>query len=204
MDDRTKTKATRAVLRVGDGRGFVVTANFTFPKRVIITAAHCLPHFPPCQAFSYLEERTYQKLLGPLGGDTTVWAECLFADPIADIAVVGAPDGQVLPEECEKYEELVEAIRPLRIADPPRDGPGLMLSLDQHWLPCRVRSGESRLTTSGAKTVSGMSGSPIITEAGEAIGVVVIGSSREFSEGPHPRLTRCLPAWALPGRPRGP
>jgi hypothetical protein len=33
----------------------------------------------------------YQDLLGDLGGETTVWAECVFVDPIADIAVLSRP-----------------------------------------------------------------------------------------------------------------
>src|SRR5262245_43442930 len=122
-------KTTRAVVRVGDGRGFIVEAGW---RRVIITAAHCLPHFPPC--LSDLDERTDDKLLGPLGGGTTVWAECLFADPIADIAVLGEPDNQELSDQWEKYEEFTAAAKPLRIADAPEDGDAFMLSLDQHWL----------------------------------------------------------------------
>src|SRR6266446_3234706 len=41
--------------------------------------------------FSHTEERTYQRLLGELSGEPTVWAECLFADPISDVAVLGPP-----------------------------------------------------------------------------------------------------------------
>jgi len=37
--------------------------------------------------FSHTEGRTYQRLLGELSGEPTVWAECLFADPISDVAV---------------------------------------------------------------------------------------------------------------------
>ena len=57
---------TRAVLKVGDGRGFVVEAG---SDRYIITAAHCLPFFPPCMSFSHTHEKTYEKLIGPLGQD---------------------------------------------------------------------------------------------------------------------------------------
>src|SRR5215471_15212424 len=83
----------------GDGRGFVVTAYrrqlvMDHQKRewrslkkqsksLIVTAAHCLPFFPPCHGASYLQERTYENLIGPLGEAPSVWAECLFADPIA-------------------------------------------------------------------------------------------------------------------------
>jgi len=75
-------RLTSSVVTVGDGRGFVIEDNRH--KRLVITAAHCLPHFPPCHGTSYTEERTYKKLLAPLKAKPTVWAECLFADPIAD------------------------------------------------------------------------------------------------------------------------
>jgi hypothetical protein len=88
--------AKRAVLKVGGGRGFVVELG---DDRYVITAAHCLPSFPPCLSFSDVSERTYKALLGPLGQEPTVWAECVFVDPIGDIAVLGAPDGQELPDE---------------------------------------------------------------------------------------------------------
>jgi hypothetical protein len=42
-------QATCAVLQVGGGRGFVVEVN---GDRYVITAAHCLPFFPPCHAMS--------------------------------------------------------------------------------------------------------------------------------------------------------
>jgi hypothetical protein len=74
---------TKAVIKVGDGRGVVVATGH---ERFVITAAHCLPFFPPCMSFSGVEERTYPRLLGPIAGERTVRAECVFVDPIADVA----------------------------------------------------------------------------------------------------------------------
>jgi hypothetical protein len=90
-----------ASLKVGDGRGFVV-------DRYIITAAHCLPRFPPCFSAS---------LLGPLDRPSTVWAECAFVDPIADIAVLCSPDNQELSKEAEACEGLVGGLTPQAVAD---------------------------------------------------------------------------------------
>jgi hypothetical protein len=61
-----------AIIRVGDGRGFVVMQQRYLGgvERVIITAAHCLPHHPA----RGVEEETYPRLLGPLKGKRTVWA----------------------------------------------------------------------------------------------------------------------------------
>jgi hypothetical protein len=57
------------IVRVGDGRGFVIRCQnyHGHEELVVITAAHCLPHFPPPHPAMYLEERTYQRILGPLG-----------------------------------------------------------------------------------------------------------------------------------------
>jgi len=111
-----------SVIRVGDGRGFVVEGSG--PRglgsaRYIITGGHCLPKLPPCHGMSYTEERTYLKLLARLGETPSVSCECLFVDPIADIAVLGMPDDQELSAEAEAYEALVEAATPLIVAEPP-------------------------------------------------------------------------------------
>ena len=110
---------TQAALRVGDGRGFVVEHHY---RLVVLTAAHCLPFLPPAHPFSYLEDRTYQALLGPLGANPTVWAQCLFADPVADIAMLGSPDEQELSEQANAFEELISAAKPLLIGNAPRQG----------------------------------------------------------------------------------
>jgi hypothetical protein len=72
----------------------------------------------PIQRMSYTEECTYEKLL-QFGEEPSVSCECLFVDPIADIAVLGMPDEQELSEEAEGYEALVEAATPLIIAARP-------------------------------------------------------------------------------------
>ena len=67
--------------------------------------------------FSYTAERTYAKLLAPLGKQPSVWCECLFVrHPIADIAVLGTPDSQALFDEANAYEALVETTTALRVA----------------------------------------------------------------------------------------
>jgi hypothetical protein len=120
---KQQTTLTQAVVKVGDGRGFIVEyQNFLgHPERIVITAAHCLPHLPPRHPAAYLVERTYSSLLGPLKGKQTVWAECLFVDPITDIAVLGSPDNQELYDEAVAYEKLTE-VTPLPVADAPKQG----------------------------------------------------------------------------------
>jgi hypothetical protein len=205
----------RSVITVGDGRGFVVmthhrplfrdhTGELRSLKRrrrpLIVTAAHCLPFFPPCHGNSYTEERTYQNLIGPLGEAPSVWAECLFADPIADIAVLGEPDGQELFKECDDYEALIEATPALRMNDPKENScPACLLSLERQWLACDVEHIGASWYVRNAEEPGiqgGMSGSPILNrDRTAAIGVVCLGSNEG---GPNPRLAINLPAWMAP------
>src|SRR4051794_27473695 len=95
--------STKFVLGVSEGRGLVVSAA---GNHLVITAAHCLPGFPPCYSASGLEDRTYKKLLGPLGTQPSVTAQCLFVDPISDVAVLGCPDTQAQDRDARAYENL--------------------------------------------------------------------------------------------------
>jgi hypothetical protein len=188
-----------AILKVGGGRGFVVTLH-RHPggdERIVITAAHCLPYLPPCHPGRYLHEYTYQRLLGPLDGKRTVWAECVFVDAMADIAVLGSPDNQDLSDQADAYRQLVDSMKPLAVADAPAQGseqltfgkyqvsnptpgvgPARVFSLKGRWLKGQVfRLGGWLSFEPGKHVVGGMSGSPIIDAAGSAIGVVSCASN---------------------------
>jgi hypothetical protein len=221
-----------AVLRVGDGRGFVV--SYGRNKRAIVTAAHCLPRdpdgrlqLPPAHAASYTEERTYEALLGPLGAEPTLWAEVLFADPVADIAVLGPPDSQDFSDQLDAYEELVNNVHGFAIAEPPPlvpkrmgrspfalrrwvyfDTPGRararFLTLDGRWEKVEVVRHRAALSVKpGHFVASGTSGSPILSLAGTAIGVAVVGTqigvgeNVTYSSDGNPILVDCLPGWYL-------
>ena len=120
-------------------------------------------------------------------------AECLFLDPIGDIAVLGPPDDQTLYNEWEAYTALMEAADPLPIADAPMSGPAWLLSLGGQWFRCNVQHNGGALWISDAseRIVGGMSGSPILAEDGSAIGALCTGSCTvELSLRPLPTRAR--------------
>ena len=210
MTDEPRSEWSLAVVQVDGGRGTVVETESG--ERYVITAAHCLPNLPPSHGASHTEERTYGKLLGKLGAEPTVSAECLFADPVADLAVLCMPDNQDRYDEANAYEALLDAARPLpvgsltyvdeivtlsdgrRVPRPPRaESAAWVLSLDGQWFACHVRSGgKTLLVENAAQPIQGgMSGSPIIAPDGTVIGVISTG------EAPNPELAADLPAWIL-------
>jgi trypsin-like peptidase len=221
MEEMKMQSNPASVVRVGDGRGFIIVHRVKLRRprnlekrislrpfvehRLVVTAAHCLPKMPPTTPAAHSYERTYAGLLGTLDGHTTdVSAECLFADPVADIAILGCPDEQEF--SAELYESLIEEAPALRLGTV-RNGRGWLLALSgDRWIATtlQVSFGPKGAFLSTGPTVSGMSGSPILNDAGRAVGLVAIGHEtisegvrRNENAGPQPILTRNLPGWLL-------
>jgi hypothetical protein len=188
---------TSGVITVGHGRGFVIEGA---GERLVITAAHCLPSLPPALPSFGLEARTYGPLLALRGGEPRVWAVCRFVDPIADIAVLGLPDNP----HADDYQALMRTATTLSIGEHPGRhpvnfwAPARLLSLDGRWFSCTIRhfGGPLWITHAAERVHGGMSGSPIVAEAGTAIGVVCTTTSPREG-GPNARLSHNLPGWLL-------
>ena len=190
--ERLKT----GVITVGDGRGFVV--EFA-GERLVITAAHCLPFLPPALPSSGSETRTYGPLLARREEAPRTWAVCRFVDPIADIAVLGTPDAP----HADDYQALMATATALPFGDSVRHPvnfwvPARVLSLDGRWFSCTIRhyGGPLWITHAAERVHTGMSGSPIVSETGTAIGVVCTTTSPRDG-GPNARLSDNLPGWLL-------
>jgi hypothetical protein len=196
-----------AIVRVNGGRGFVVQGERDW---LVITAAHCLCKqgrykLPPADYFSGTEDRTYPRLIG-VAKSAKIWAECLFADPVNDIAVMGPVDGQFYGHErVASWDEMMEAVSPLAIADAATEGVVQLYALDGERFRARIqrREGEYSLWIRECEQpiTSGMSGSPICNGSGKAIGVVSISigpaNQDDHHEGHAGMLTRILPVWLV-------
>jgi hypothetical protein len=123
----------------------------------------------------------------------TVLAECLFVDPVADLAVLGTPNTQALYDEADACKALTDAAEALPIGNA-QNGPVWLLSLDGRSIRAVGRAYRSALsfTNAAEPIVGGMSGSPIVNAKGVA--VAVLCASGEDS-GVQPILTGCLPPW---------
>ena len=208
-----------SVITVGYGRGFVMEHCVYFDfgdgsgytklrRKVVVTASHCLPHAPKAMSGVDYQLATYPKLLGPLGEEPSLWTQCLFFDPVADVAVLGEPDNQDLSDEWDGYHALVRGRKPFATATP-ESGEGYMLALDGvTWKPTtlevHITIGGSGLST--GETLGGQSGSPILDRKGRAVALVSIGSETtsngvrkpmERWNGPQPILKLALPPWLL-------
>jgi len=165
---------TFAAPGVRKGRGFLVETNRQ--DRLVVTAAHVLWRIPPPDP-AKTNERLQPKVIGRLGRRTTrVCSECLFVDPIADVAVLGEPDANTLGEEWQAYNDFVESASVLQIDTVADSCAAWLLDLDGHWQRCEVhlRGGWS-LEISGCTNMAvarGTSGSPILNEEGHAIGLI--------------------------------
>jgi hypothetical protein len=193
--DRLK-KAKSAVIRVGDARGFVVKGPNDNPA--IITASHCLRRLPkPWQSG---RQEIYPNLIGPLGRKPSIWAKCLFVDPIADIAVLSSVDNQSLFEEADAYDNLIRPIKPIPIGPMEEKTKAWSLSLKGEWLECQAKfakwaDGPLFIYHATQAIRFGMSGSPVVADNGKAIGVVCAGTGDYDTY--NPRLVRSLPGWLL-------
>jgi hypothetical protein len=190
------------VIRVGDGRGFIIEAD---KQRLVLTAAHCLPRYPtPNGGWDH----TYINLLGPLGCKRPkVWAECVFVDPVADLAVLGSPDNQDLYEQAEAdaYDALVNAMEPFSIGGTDTPETAYLLGLDPNTVvmaKTEVVGIVLWVTTKNGYFEGGMSGSPVVMADGNAISLVSTSSgtgdrNQHIESGPSPLLSACLPAWLV-------
>lgn len=228
--------AKRAVIKVNGGRGFIIEVATPNPvakesrlskkllhplpfikTRLVVTAAHCLPHQPPALANAPSHERTYLALLGPLDAKPSIATECLFVDAVADIALLGeadgqgyGPDGKQLGQASEAFQDFIEGAAVLSISKRAIEKPvnGWLLSLDGRWTKCNLRvptwwalSPTLYVSEASDGIIGGMSGSPILMDDGRAVGVAVVAEGtkdeRYTEGGPQPILMYHLPGWLV-------
>lgn len=201
----SKSFNTKAVVRVGDGRGFVIAGK---QSRFVITARHCLRDFPVSQPGYDAGKNTCSNLLGALGTAKTVAARCVFADSINDLAILGPPCFGLFPEGYRRFVELTERMFPFVIEAPQTACFSCFaLSSEQRWFGARAQVDVTEdgsavwLFRPMAAITAEMIGSPILASNGSAIGLMssnlLLNFDLEDEGAPNPILTAHFPAWFL-------
>jgi S1-C subfamily serine protease len=128
-------------------------------------------------------------------------------DPLSDIAICGAVDGQWLPDEAEAFEDFCEVTRPLRLDT--REFPVgekisayVLTHTPGRWITGDVTQWQPQAQLLVMETLDriegGTSGGPIVTENGLLLGVVSYSGHSESDPGCHcalPRPHLCAPFW---------
>jgi hypothetical protein len=149
-----------------------------------------------CGLMSYEEERTYKHLLGAIGQHAKIWAKCLFADPVSDIAILGGPDDQTFFEQSDQWETFIGVLKPIPIRRPRLGETIYMLSLRGELVSGVIRFGNEqvlKIESTGDVIQPGMSGSPILNEDGHAVSLCSVNDSQR--ECAALNLQNCLPFW---------
>jgi Trypsin-like peptidase domain len=183
------------------GRGVLVTGGF------ILTATHCI-RWDGSGGMTLGNH--YSEIVNTKGGDR-FRVGISAADPVSDMAALGALDERVYSEDYDAFERWREATRPvpvmnetLRVGD---SLPVYILTHNRGWIDGRIcrygyhghpQSGSISLETD-AQIEGGTSGSPVVDSDGNLIGVVSqFGSSREKGApglGKFPIAKLALPRW---------
>jgi hypothetical protein len=200
----------RAIVRVGRGRGFLVGDHRKngdgYIWRDVVTAVSCLPEFPSFIPFKGPERlHSYDLILGRLDEEPSLSAECRFADPVSNLAVLGS--------HSDAYNQFIHWDIAIQIAEPLRPyAPGWgpieqdvwLLMLNGEWIKCTATGHTNHISISGEPGLfdGALSGTPIINADGNAIGMISAPrSDEEDYDGEwyycFPILARRLPDGAL-------
>jgi hypothetical protein len=139
----------------------------------IITAAHCVDW--ECEGRMALGEFCLSKIRT---GSGTLIASTLAVEPVNDIAVLGAPDDQSLPDEALAFDEFVEGTSPVKLQRlPPQVRTPFPVWIRTHiktWVAGEATYyfGSKFAYKTGSEICGGTSGGPIVNSVGELVGVV--------------------------------
>jgi hypothetical protein len=186
-------------LTPGRGRGSLVNGS------LILTAAHCVPF--EC----YDRETKLDELRRPIiirnipDGDKGILTKPFAAEPVEDVAVLGALDKQ---EDAEQFKAFCERTTPLKLCDAEfplfNKFPVHVFTHEGGWVAglaqqCQI-NGTALLVEFEKSIPGGTSGSPIINNDGVVVGIISWVSEpnsngRCSGSAPRPMLT--LPVWMV-------
>jgi hypothetical protein len=188
--------ATVTILKKG-GRGVLVKNG------LILTAAHCIEF--KCDGEMALGDYFIEEIETSEGKKLKVVPYAV--EPVSDIAVLGSLDGQTFYKEATEFENFCEGKKGLSLCLKKFawrvEVPGWIYTHKKTWIKGKMTKYD---TKKNAPTISfdadedieaGTSGSPIINERGELMGIVsyAAGTDGTTREGMVPSPLFALPVW---------
>jgi hypothetical protein len=186
-------KATVKLTKKG-GQGILVNNHY------ILTAAHCIDY--TLNGAMAMGEYFLEELKTHAG---IITSAPVFVDPCSDIALLSEPDGQELITQWEQYDEFCMNTSPIKISKMKLEvGKKYNIFIfchEKRWITgsAQIFNPHSHFINVKAneQIKGGTSGSAIVDEMGEIIGVVshFIETSGPC-EGAAPYIPLCLSVWA--------
>ncbi|HYK90287.1 MAG TPA: serine protease [Acidobacteriota bacterium] len=182
------------------GQGVLVKGN------CILTAAHCITYSGNGEmALGDYFTEDIQTQRGAFK------ASPLAVEPVSDIAVLGAVDGQATEEffqEWCRFEDFCEKTKPVELCPAKYYKPGQsfkiwILTHTGEWVIGKATSprvGAHLVFVEAEKSIKGgTSGGPIVNELGQLVGLVSTfgGTGGHSRSGPSPCPSLTLPVWIL-------
>jgi len=190
-------KATVNFLKKG-GQGVLVEGGF------ILTAAHCIDC--NCEGDMTMDEYIIEEI-ETINGNLKI--QPFAVEPVKDIAVLGSLDDQAFNKEATQFEKYCDNIKPIPLCTnnfelDEKKFVSYIFTHKKSWVKATTIYIPTRLDMYTEEPIeSGTSGSPIVNEKGELIGIVSqskidspeLETGEYFSHGSHPNMT--LPVWVL-------
>lgn len=201
--DAIRQRVVAATVRLPGkgGQGVLV------PGGLILTAAHCVKWY--ATGGMALGDPCVEEVVTKAG--KTLLACVCAVEPVADIAVLEAPDDQVFFDDAETFDAFVEETAPVLVSgDDFRLEQGVPVHVLTHrgsWVKGTATRYGMHVDPPNARVFvktegdieGGTSGGPIIDDAGRLVGVVSFASGSEgrTRKGAFPRPHLALPTWIL-------
>jgi hypothetical protein len=204
--------ATVQFKRTG-GQGVLIRAGDHLGGGLILTAAHVV-HWTHTGLMALGDDAEFVQPIEVVGGGRAardLWPRGrqllvypMAVEPLADLAVLGAPDGQWMPEPCEAFEQFCEKTVGVDLATAEfpfnKPVPAYVLAHTGRWISGRVKqmapAAPSLVLEPDEPIKGGTSGGPVVTADGLLLGVVSrSGEGKAISTGSIPRPHLTAPVW---------